>query len=281
MNDTDRVRAAWTRIEAWLASNLPAALDNLCGPPTEEQLATLEAALERPLPSGLRTLLSLHDGEQDVEDGIIFVQGPVKPRFGSRAWIPFSTLDGHVQRYIDFEPAPGGTEGQVIETDPESCTYRVLAPSFADFLEGYADSLERGEFEIDADGIRSPEAGAPDPTGWGVPSYLSDTPFETSTSQPESSAGERSAAPDEVVLEGEMGVLMGGPEVIFSLETADGREHTFLANRDLTRGYAAIAVCQRARVRARPCTSDTPSYFVDQAGSEPPDFIAIEYSMLR
>ena len=327
MNDEARARAAWGRIEAWLAANLPAALENLQPPASEEQLQELSTTLGRPLPDALRACLLIHDGELDgwmpsafadghwflpcteigrmweqlvslaeemggtedaydfwraqVEDGIIFVDGPVKPRFGSRAWLPFSSLDGHVQRFIDFEPAPGGVEGQVIEVDPESCTYRVLAPSFVDFLEGHAAALERGAFEIGEDGLHSPEEGAADPTGWGIPAYLAEVEFEARAADPAASRPDSVAEGEEVELEGEMGMLLGGPEIIFSLETPDGAEHTFLAKPGLTKGYSSIAVRQAARVRARPYTSDVESLFVEQAGTEAPHFVALEYRMVR
>lgn len=327
MSQATRAEAAWSRIEAWLTSNLPSALTNLRPPSTAEDLAQLEATLARSLPPALRAYLTLHDGEQDgwvssalpdghwllpcaqlaelwqqqaslaeeeggtedafdfwkaqVEDGIIFVQGPVKPKFGSRAWVPFSTMDGHVQRFVDLDPAPGGLEGQVIEVDLESCTYRVLSPSFADFLEVYATSLEQGDFSVGDDGLRSDESNLVSPTEWGVPAYLAAVSYETASPDASTPTLEEIASGQEVTFEGEMGVLMGGPETIFSLEAADGQEHTFLAQPGLTKGYSSIAVQQGARVRARRYTSDTRSFFVDQAGSELPDFVALEYTALR
>ena len=56
MTTSDRVKAAWERIEAWLGANLPDALDNLRSPAPEAQLANLEQAVGRPLPEALRAL---------------------------------------------------------------------------------------------------------------------------------------------------------------------------------------------------------------------------------
>lgn len=242
-----------------------------------------------------------------VDDGIISIQGPVKPNFGSRRWIPISTLEGAVQRFIDFDPAPGGREGQVIEVDAEACMHRVLAPSFPAFLESHADALERGELTVADDGLRSDEAAASDPTTWGPPAYLAETtdepappdagatpprPAPTGGAADEASDGAEEQATDEsgteatdgaeeVTIEGTMGVLLGGPETIFSLQTDAGEEFLFLAKANLTRGYRTIAVQQRARVRARPYTADVGSVFVDQMGSEAPDYVALEYRMIR
>ena len=78
-----------------------------------------------------------------------------------------------------------------------------------------------------------------------------------------------------------MGFLMGGPEVLFGLVLPTGEELTFLATAELTKGYRAIAVDQKARVRARPYTADTKCVFVDRMGTEAPTYVALEYRLLR
>ena len=65
-----------------------------------------------------------------AEEKIIFIKGSVKPLPGSSCWIPITNMNGDVLRYLDFDPAPGGTPGQVIEVDAEGCMYQVLANSF-------------------------------------------------------------------------------------------------------------------------------------------------------
>lgn len=79
---------------------------------------------------------------------IIFVKGSVKPILNHPNWVPFSCMNGDVYRYIDFDPAPNGIIGQIIEVDPECCTYEVLADSFDDFLARYAQQLIEGQFEF-------------------------------------------------------------------------------------------------------------------------------------
>ena len=318
-DDATRTRDAMGRIERWLSDHLPEAREALGPPASEEELAALEAGLGRPLPVALRTLLSLHDGElgfpgafpdgqallscaeieqiwrvaasiaaetgQDedafdswkalVEDGIIFIHGPVKPNGGSPAWIPFSSLEGSVIRFVDFDPAPGGRAGQVIEVDQEGCLYRVLADSLADFLTGYADELEAGTYTVGELGIASADEGATDPTGWPMPEYLAGVSFHAPRDASDASP------PDGLVFEGEMGFLMGGPETLFGLVLPTGEELAFLARPELTKGYRAIAVGQKAGVRARPCPADRKSVFVDQMGTEAPDYVALEYRMLR
>lgn len=102
------------------------------------------------------------------------------------------------------------------------------------------------------------------------PEGEADIPSEES----HSSEGERT-------FEGDMGFLMGGPEILFSLHADSGRELTFLAKPRKTKGYAAIAVGQRARVRAVRYTAEVESVFVEQMGSEPPEFFVVEYALVR
>lgn len=92
------------------------------------------------------------DTGQLVRDGIIFVEGPVRPVLFHEAWVPFSDRNGDVFWAIDFAPAAGGTKGQVIEVDWEGCSWKVVAPSFERFLSGYASDLAGGEYEV-VDGV--------------------------------------------------------------------------------------------------------------------------------
>lgn len=81
-----------------------------------------------------------------VASRVIFVRGAVKPILSHPAWLPFTRMNGDILRYIDFDPAPTGVPGQIIEVDAEGCTYEVLADSFAAFLADYARRLLAGEF---------------------------------------------------------------------------------------------------------------------------------------
>lgn len=89
---------------------------------------------------------------QLIQDGIIFVEGPVKPDYSNAKRLPFANFDGNIIWYIDFDPDEGGTVGQVIETDPEGCIWKVLAPSFLAFFETYVADLEAGIYRINQDG---------------------------------------------------------------------------------------------------------------------------------
>lgn len=106
-----------------------------------------------------------------ISDHVIFVKGAVKPLMLHPKWLPFSSMNGDVIRYFDFDPAPGGVEGQIIEVDPEGCSYQVLAGSLNAFLTAYADSLESGDYTASKDGFIESSV-EPDPFEWGMPAWL-------------------------------------------------------------------------------------------------------------
>lgn len=84
-----------------------------------------------------------------TDSGVIFVEGPVKPLTLHPKWLPMTCMNGNVFRYFDYDPAPGGIVGQIIEVDPENCSYGVIANSFTDLLEKYLSELQNGIYEID------------------------------------------------------------------------------------------------------------------------------------
>jgi len=89
------------------------------------------------------------DREAQIREGVIFVSGTVKPVMFDKAWIPIMECNGDVFWALDFNPADGGVEGQVIEVDWEGCSWTVIAHSFEKLMEDYVDDLESGAFRID------------------------------------------------------------------------------------------------------------------------------------
>ena len=105
-----------------------------------------------------------------VGGNVIFVNGPVKPLMLHRKWIPLTCMNGDVFRYFDFDPAPGGIPGQIIEVDPEGCCYEVIATNFSELLEKHLSELQAGDYVVDEEGyIESKEEKRLD---WGVPEWL-------------------------------------------------------------------------------------------------------------
>ncbi len=117
-----------------------------------------------------------------VDDGNnLFLNGPVRPIVGSPGAVLVGDMNGDVQWLLDFDPAPGGTPGQVVRVDVELSTWDVLAPSWTQLLVRYAEDLElfatapdRSTLEIDQDCGPACEWGGSTPSdSWGVrPAWL-------------------------------------------------------------------------------------------------------------
>lgn len=90
------------------------------------------------------------EGEEEelIADGIIQVSGPVQIKMFLPTWIPFLECNGDVFWAMDFSPAEGGTNGQIIEVDWEGCTWKVISDSFVELMERYVTGLEQGEYII-------------------------------------------------------------------------------------------------------------------------------------
>ena len=94
--------------------------------------------------------LEFNDEEraEQIRDGIITVDGAVRPDSFNKAWVPIMDCNGDVFWAVDFAPADNGTPGQIIQVDLEGCEWKAVASSFAEFLERYVASVEAGEFPI-------------------------------------------------------------------------------------------------------------------------------------
>jgi cell wall assembly regulator SMI1 len=78
-----------------------------------------------------------------IDRGMIWVHGPVRPTpLSSPSKVIVGTMNGDVHWYLDLDPAPGGTPGQVVRVDPEGTAWDVLAPSWRQLLVRYAEDLE-------------------------------------------------------------------------------------------------------------------------------------------
>jgi len=142
------------------------------------QLLSCERILEVYVTGGDETNQKIDDVDvwrELASSEIIFIKGPVKPLSRHPLWVPMTSMNGDVLRFLDYDPAPGGVAGQLIEVDAECCVHKVLAPSFEAFLQSYANDLAGGLFTVDEEGdIQSMDVD--DPSEWGVPAWLNDTP---------------------------------------------------------------------------------------------------------
>lgn len=117
-----------------------------------------------------------------VDSNMIFLNGPVRPIVGSADAVVVGDINGDVHWFLDFDPAPGGTYGQVVRVDVECSSWDVLAPSWKQLLVRYAEDLElfaadpdSSTLEIDQDSGPACEWGSTPTDSWGIrPAWLRD-----------------------------------------------------------------------------------------------------------
>ncbi len=181
------IERLWARLESWARANAPEILAELNDGASNADIEALESALGIALPPAFKASLSVHNGEDDgwpcrvfaehgaylstsriVEewqarqrhadaiesepgegalDDVMSVDGPVQAKLFMPGWVPFLECNGDIFWAMDFNPAAGGTPGQIIEVDWEACSWSVVADSFTAFLEDYVIDLEQGEYD--------------------------------------------------------------------------------------------------------------------------------------
>lgn len=174
----------WLRIEAWLRTNAPEHLDILASGASDVQISELEALLSIQLPEDIKSSYRIHNGQTSYDYGLIngceFLslerikdewqiwkglldsgtfqdedgqdQG-CEPDLGvcnvwwSSKWIPL-TYDGCGNHdCLDLAPAEGGNIGQIISMWHDAPERKILASSFRDWLQNYAEELEHSSLK--------------------------------------------------------------------------------------------------------------------------------------
>jgi cell wall assembly regulator SMI1 len=177
------VTTIWTKLEAWIKTNVPDLKKSLKKGASDKQIAKLEKRLGVELPEEYKTFLQLcngqkaeaeagfYDGEllsaenvviqwdvwRDLLEGGDFEGTTSEPQKGIRndwwnpKWIPI-TYDGNGNHLcIDLEPARGGRPGQIITMWHDSAERELMYASFTDWLEHILTGVESGEIVFDAE----------------------------------------------------------------------------------------------------------------------------------
>jgi cell wall assembly regulator SMI1 len=145
----------------WLGQHRRRFLEGLAPGATPEQLQALEAALGRPVPGDLRTLLAWHNGQDEADSGCFrehwylastaeiesaWRELTVDPARGwEREWVPFLEDDRGNYVFLDTSQ-PGTPVREYWERNPEKPT---VAPSLAAWLQEFVAGVERGEYAQD------------------------------------------------------------------------------------------------------------------------------------
>jgi cell wall assembly regulator SMI1 len=182
----------WSTIDATLKKVSPRAAATLRKPATDKALAALEQALKVKLPADLRTLLSLHDGQDEKKRlPVLFAKttwfllpaasivstyeslneldadgefddlegtnqdGLVKPLWWSDAWIPFATNAAGDSLCVDAGPTKKGKVGQLLWWYHDEDFREREAEHLTAFFGDYAKALSTGKLTVRADGAIS------------------------------------------------------------------------------------------------------------------------------
>ena len=173
MTETERVNAAWTRIENWLEQNAPSVTLSTGAPAAEIQ--ALESVMNLTFPEGLRTSLLRHNGvdEPNWPKGTLNSLGDIKHEWGiwtnptqeeaeqgvgeedkiqkcwfSKSWIPIDADGAGNGACVDLKPGPAGIMGQIIDMDHETGPNGPLFSDYAYYLEDIANTFETGEYPL-------------------------------------------------------------------------------------------------------------------------------------
>lgn len=169
----------WQRIENWLNAHLPAAAIGWNPPASLEELAQAEHTLGIHFPEAVSLSYLRHNGQnsasacllagwkwltleevceewaawQDILDSGALEElenegdpQKIQSDWWHPGWIPLTASGNGDHCCLDLAPGPAGQVGQIIEVWHDDSLRNLLAPDFAQWLAGYADALEAGEY---------------------------------------------------------------------------------------------------------------------------------------
>lgn len=170
------VRRLLACIDAALAEHHPKIAKQLRKGASATKLAKLERAAGTPLPAAFVEFLRWHDGASErvrpldglvwlgaessasikrMMDGIIadgHYASWADDEWWSTSWIPFADDEsGYASLVVDLHGSFNGTPGQVLRAAAKDGHREILAPSFAAWLETFAQIVEADLFETDED----------------------------------------------------------------------------------------------------------------------------------
>jgi len=168
----------WTYIESWLYANAPKIFDTLQPGASDTQIKAAEDFLSIQFPAEVKASYRIHNGQSDHSYGFLnwkeflslermqeewavwkqlldagqFEDFETSPDAGigsdwwSPQWIPL-TYDGAGNHdCLDLNPGEGGNRGQIITMWHDEPEREIVAPSFREWLEQYAEGLKLGQF---------------------------------------------------------------------------------------------------------------------------------------
>jgi cell wall assembly regulator SMI1 len=161
---------AIARIDHWLAGHRPEYYAQLQPGVNDAALDAFEARFALRLPGAFRELYRWRNGQRpgyfanlegnwmfepldDVSETKDLLDGMIgydfeDPRYWRRGWVPFLHNGGGSYLCVDLAAEDGGTPGQLVEFWKADQDRPVAYPSVEAWLNGLADSMERGTLEV-------------------------------------------------------------------------------------------------------------------------------------
>lgn len=177
----------WERIELWLSRHAPDIQADLCEAATKADIQWAEEQIECEFPDSFKQSHLIHDGsdncalleywdfyslteivrawkalEQCAAGGFFTqfdslcegqTQGPVRPEWWNRKWVPLTGEPRGDHLCLDLDPDAGGKVGQVIRWYHDDSVREVVAPTYEGWWEQLADGLEAGAYKVDREGV--------------------------------------------------------------------------------------------------------------------------------
>lgn len=179
------MKEIWTQIDDWLIANAPQIFEDLQSGASETEISELEESLAIKLPEDVKASYRIHNGQSDGTYG--FLDGREflsverikqewtvwkdlldsgtfqdqdghdigsEPELGIRnvwwsaKWIPITYDGGGNHDCLDLEPSEGGNVGQIITMWHDDSDRKLVASSFREWLQEYAEGLKEGKFVL-------------------------------------------------------------------------------------------------------------------------------------
>jgi len=178
-----KAETIWQQIKIWLRTHAPDIHDELNRGASTKDFHELEALTNIPLPQEVKEFYLIHNGQDSISDTLTemgellslermgdewriwkslldknsFQQSQVQnqdgiaPDWWNPNWLPI-TYDGSGNHFcLDFAPTENGTIGQIITMWHDSGERRIVAQSFTDWIQTFADELHTGQYEYNQD----------------------------------------------------------------------------------------------------------------------------------
>jgi cell wall assembly regulator SMI1 len=169
----------WQHIDTWLQANALTVYNQLQQAANPQFLSSLETQVGYTLPDDLKKSLLIHDGMNDptyliddmwylfgikeigfnwalqkqlLDNGIFDdnvcerVDKGIRPQWWNVKWLPIMGNGSGDLYCIDLDPTAAGTGGQIIEVWHDMDNRSLIAPSYRDLLQQFADDLEAGVY---------------------------------------------------------------------------------------------------------------------------------------